>query len=381
MGKPPDQNAPDGEGPQGAPKRTPLHSLQVELGGKMVPFAGYEMAVNFPLGVLGEHKHTRAAAGLFDVSHMGQIRLHGAGRAQALESLLPADIAGLAPGAMRYSQLTNEQGGIIDDLIVTNAGDCLLLVVNGANKDGDLAHIEAAVPAGITVEYRSGDALLALQGPGAAAVMARLAPGTENLLFMTAMAAKIGGLDCHVSRAGYTGEDGFEVAVPGARAEALARLLLAEETVEPIGLGARDSLRLEAGLCLHGHDIDSTTTPVEAGLNWSIQKRRREDGGFPGDTVIQAQLRDGPARKRVGVLPEGRAPAREGTAVLDSNGAAIGAITSGGFGPSFGGPVAMGYVAAPYAPQGSALGLVVRGKTLPAQVAKMPFVPARYHRG
>jgi aminomethyltransferase len=381
MGKPPDQNAPDGGGPEVAPKRTPLHSLQVELGGKMVPFAGYEMAVNFPLGVLGEHKHTRAAAGLFDVSHMGQIRLHGADRARAFESLVPADIAGLAPGAMRYSQLTNEQGGIIDDLIVTNAGDCLFLVVNGANKDRDLAHIEAAVPAGISVEYRSGDALLALQGPGAAAVMARLAPGTENLLFMTAMAAKVGGLDCHVSRAGYTGEDGFEVAIAGARVEALARLLLAEKTVEPIGLGARDSLRLEAGLCLHGHDIDTTTTPVEAGLNWSIQKRRREDGGFPGDAVIQAQLRDGPARKRVGILPEGRAPAREGTAVLDSEGAAVGAITSGGFGPSFEGPVAMGYVAAPYAMPGSALGLVVRGKTLPAQVAKMPFVPARYHRG
>lgn len=381
MGNPPEQNGPDGKAARAALKRTPLHSLQVERGGKMVPFAGYEMAVNFPLGVLGEHKHTRAAAGLFDVSHMGQIRLHGAGRAQALESLLPADITGLAPGAMRYSQLTNEQGGIIDDLIVSNAGDYLFLVVNGANKDGDLAHLEAAMPAAITVEHRSGDALLALQGPGAAAVMARLAPGTEKLVFMTAMAAQIGGLDCHVSRAGYTGEDGFEIAIADARAEALAGLLLAEETVEPIGLGARDSLRLEAGLCLHGHDIDSTTTPIEAGLNWSIQKRRREGGGFPGDAVIQAQLRDGPARKRVGILPEGRAPAREGTAVLDSAGAAIGAITSGGFGPSVGGPVAMGYVAAQHALPGSTLGLVVRGKTLPARVAKMPFVPARYHRG
>ncbi|MDA1099414.1 MAG: glycine cleavage system aminomethyltransferase GcvT [Proteobacteria bacterium] len=381
MGNPPDQKAPDGGDPQGALKKTPLHGLQVELGGKMVPFAGYEMAVNFPLGILGEHKHTRAVAGLFDVSHMGQLRLHGAGRAAALESLLPADIAGLAPGAMRYSQLTNDRGGIIDDLIVTNAGDCLLLVVNGANKAADLAHIEAALPAGITVEHRSGDALLALQGPGAAAVMARLAPGAENLLFMTAMAINIGGVDCYVSRAGYTGEDGFEIAMPGTRAEELARLLLAAEAVEPIGLGARDSLRLEAGLCLHGHDIDATTTPVEAGLNWSIQKRRRDEGGFPGDAVIQAQLRDGPARKRVGVLPEGRAPAREGAAILDSAGAAIGAITSGGFGPSFGGPLAMGYVAAPHAGQGTPLGLVVRGRTLPAQVAKMPFVPARYHRG
>ena len=381
MGNPPDRNAPDDGHPQGPLKKTPLHDLQVELGGKMVPFAGYEMAVNFPLGVLGEHKHTRAAAGLFDVSHMGQVRLHGAGRARALESLLPADIASLAPGAMRYSQLTNDQGGIIDDLIVTNAGDCLFLVVNGANKDGDLAHIEAAMPAGIRVEYRSGDALLALQGPVAAAVMARLAPSAENLIFMTAMAIKIGGVDCYVSRSGYTGEDGFEVSLPGARAEELVALLLAAGEVEPIGLGARDSLRLEAGLCLHGHDIDTTTTPVEAGLNWSIQKRRREEGGFPGSAVIQAQLRDGPARKRVGVLPQGRAPAREGTAILDGEGAAIGAVTSGGFGPSLGGPLAMGYVAAPHAKQGSSLGVVVRGKTLPAQVAKMPFVPARYHRG
>jgi aminomethyltransferase len=381
MGTSPDQNAPGGGNPQGAPKKTPLHDLQVKLGGKMVPFAGYQMAVNFPLGVLGEHLHTRAAAGLFDVSHMGQIRLYGAGRASALESLLPADIASLAPGAMRYSQLTNEQGGIIDDLIVTNAGDYLFLVVNGANKDGDLAHIEAAMPAGITVEHRSGDALVALQGPGAAAVMANFAPGVENLLFMTAMAINIGGVDCYVSRSGYTGEDGFEISMPGARAEELAAQLLAAAAVEPIGLGARDSLRLEAGLCLHGHDIDATTTPIEAGLNWSIQKRRRAEGGFPGDAVIQAQLRDGPARKRVGVLPEGRAPAREGTAILDSDGAPIGAITSGGFGPSFGGPLAMGYVATPQAKQDCPLGLVVRGKTLPAHVAKMPFVPARYHRG
>ena len=362
-------------------KTTPLHALQVELRGKMVPFAGYEMAVNFPLGVLGEHNYTRAAAGLFDVSHMGQFRLHGADRVKALESLLPADIAALAPGAMRYSQLTNDRGGIIDDLIVTNAGDCLFLVVNGTNKDGDLAHIQAAMPAGVSVEHRSEDALLALQGPGAATVMARLAPGAERLLFMTAVAINIDGVDCYVSRSGYTGEDGFEISVSGPQAEALARLLLAQAEVEAIGLGARDSLRLEAGLCLHGHDIDTTTTPVEAGLSWSIQKRRREEGGFPGAAVIQTQLRDGPARKRVGILPEGRAPARKGTSVLDADGAAIGAITSGGFGPSFGGPLAMGYVAAPHAKIDSPLGLVVRTKTLPAHVARMPFVSARYHRG
>ncbi|MDP6830161.1 MAG: glycine cleavage system aminomethyltransferase GcvT, partial [Alphaproteobacteria bacterium] len=327
-------------------KTTALHDLQVALGGKMVPFAGYEMAVNFPLGVLGEHKHTRAAAGLFDVSHMGQVRLSGAGRAEALESLLPADIASLPPGAMRYSQLTNDAGGIIDDLMVTNAGDYLYLVVNGANKDGDLAHLRAALPDGIAVEHRTEDALLALQGPRTAAVMARLAPDTASMVFMTAKALSVGGIDCYVTRSGYTGEDGFEISLPGERAEDLARLLLAQEEVEAIGLGARDSLRLEAGLCLHGHDIDPTTTPIEAGLNWSIQKRRRQEGGFPGAEMIQAQLRDGPARKRVGILPEGRAPAREGTVIIDADGTEIGAVTSGGFGPSLGGPLAMGYVAA-----------------------------------
>ena len=378
MNNPSDSMGDAGEAPL---KTTPLHALQRELGGKMVPFAGYEMAVNFPLGVLGEHKHTRAAAGLFDVSHMGQIHLHGEDRAQALESLLPADIVGLAPGAMRYSQLTNDHGGIIDDLIVTNVGGHLFLVVNGANKDGDLAHIQAAMPAGVTVDYRHEDALLALQGPAAAAVLARFAPGVESLLFMHAMAAGIDGVDCYISRSGYTGEDGFEISLPGARAADLARRLLAEAEVEPIGLGARDSLRLEAGLCLHGHDIDTTTTPVEAGLNWSIQKRRREAGGFPGAAVIQAQLRDGPSRKRVGILPEGRAPAREGAAIVDNDGAAIGAITSGGFGPSVGAAVAMGYVSAIHAAIDTPLGLVVRGKTLPARVARMPFVPARYHRG
>jgi aminomethyltransferase len=355
--------------------------LQVELGGKMVPFAGYEMAVNFPLGVLGEHNHTRAKAGLFDVSHMGQIRLHGDDRARALEALLPADIENLPPGAMRYSQLTNEAGGIIDDLIVTNSGDHLFLVVNGANKDGDLAHMQAALPGGIEVEHRTGDALLALQGPGAGAVMARLAPGTEKLVFMTCQSAQIGGVDCHVSRAGYTGEDGFEISMPNDRAEEIARLLLAQDEVAAIGLGARDSLRLEAGLCLHGHDIDAAITPIEAGLAWSIQKRRREGGGFPGADIIQAQLQNGPERKRVGILPEGRAPAREGAQVVDADGAVIGAITSGGFGPTLGGPVAMGYVAAGHAKTDTSLGLVVRGKTLPAKVAKMPFVPAGYFRG
>ncbi len=368
---------------ENALKTTPLHGLQVELGGKMVPFAGYEMAVNFPLGVLGEHNHTRARAGLFDVSHMGQIRLYGDGRAGALEALVPADVANLGPGAMRYSQLTNDRGGIIDDLIVTNAngGDHLALVVNGANKDGVLAHIQAALPAGMELEHRTDDALLALQGPGAAAVMARLAPGSEKLVFMSCQSAQIGGVACHVSRAGYTGEDGFEISMPGNRAEEIARLLLAREEVEAIGLGARDSLRLEAGLCLHGHDIDAATTPIEAGLAWSIQKRRRAGGGFPGADIILAQLKDGAGRKRVGILPDGRAPAREGADVVDGDGKVIGAITSGGFGPTLGGPVAMGYVHAENGGTGTSLGLVVRGKTLPAKVAKMPFLPAGYFRG
>ena len=368
---------------ENALKTTPLHGLQVELGGKMVPFAGYEMAVNFPLGVLGEHNHTRARAGLFDVSHMGQIRLYGDGRAGALEALVPADVANLDPGAMRYSQLTNDRGGIIDDLIVTNAngGDHLALVVNGANKDGVLAHIQAALPAGMELEHRTDDALLALQGPGAAAVMARLAPGSEKLVFMSCQSAQIGGVACRVSRAGYTGEDGFEISVAGNRAEEIARLLLAREEVEAIGLGARDSLRLEAGLCLYGHDIDAVTTPIEAGLAWSIQKRRRAGGGFPGADIILAQLKDGAGRKRVGILPDGRAPAREGAGVVDGDGKVIGAITSGGFGPTLGGPVAMGYVHTKHGGTGTSLGLVVRGKTLPAKVAKMPFVPAGYFRG
>ena len=368
---------------ENALKTTSLHGLQVELGGKMVPFAGYEMAVNFPLGVLGEHNHTRARAGLFDVSHMGQIRLYGDGRAGALEALVPADIANLGPGAMRYSQLTNDRGGIIDDLIVTNAngGDHLALVVNGANKDGVLAHIQAALPSGMELEHRTDDALLALQGPGAAAVMARLAPGSEKLVFMSCQSAQIGGVACHISRAGYTGEDGFEISMPGNRAEEIARLLLAREEVEAIGLGARDSLRLEAGLCLHGHDIDAATTPIEAGLAWSIQKRRRAGGGFPGADIILAQLKEGAGRKRVGILPDGRAPAREGADVVDGDGKVIGAITSGGFGPTLGGPVAMGYVHAEHGGTGTSLGLMVRGKTLPAKVAKIPFVPAGYFRG
>ena len=362
-------------------KSTPLNDLQLELGAKMVPFAGYKMPVNFHLGVLGEHNHTRTQAGLFDISYMGQIRLYGCGRARALECLVPADVESLKLGAMRYSQFTNDKGGIIDDLIITNAGDYLFLVVNGANKLRDLAHIEANLPANIRIEHRTHGALLALQGPRAGDVMARVAPGSEKLQFMTGTPAVIDGVDCHVSRAGYTGGDGFEISIADEQVETVARLLLSEEEVAPIGLGARDSLRLEAGLCLHGHDINVDTTPVEAGLLWSIQKRRREEGGFLGDSVIQKQIRHGVSRKRVGILPDGRAPAREGTEVLAENGAQIGQITSGGFGPTVGGPVAMGYVFAGHDKIDTKLGLQVRGRTLPARVATLPFVPTSYFRG
>ena len=355
-------------------KSTALNNLQLELGAKMVPFAGYEMPVNFRLGVLGEHNHTRAQAGLFDVSHMGQFRLYGRGKARALESLVPADVESLELGAMRYSQFTNDRGGIIDDLIITNVGDYLYLVVNGANKLQDLAHIEANLPTSIVIEHRTHDALLALQGPSAGNIMARLAPDSEKLLFMTGKQAVIGGVECQVSRAGYTGGDGFEISMAEEHAETVARLLLAEEEVAPIGLGARDTLRLEAGLCLHGHDINVDTTPVEAGLLWSIQNRRREEGGFLGDDVIQKQIRHGVSRKRVGILPEGRAPAREGTDL-------IGQITSGGFGPTVGCPIAKGYVSTRYIKIGTRLGLQVRGRTLPARVVGLPFVPASYFRG
>ena len=362
-------------------KRTPLYPLHLEQGGKMVPFAGYDMPVQFAAGILSEHKHTRAAAGLFDVSHMGQVRLAGEGAAAALEALVPTDIVNLGAGRIRYTQFTNEGGGILDDLMVTNAGDHLFLVINAACKEADIAHLRAGLPAGVSIEVLAERALLALQGPQAAAVLCRHAPDAGAIAFMAATPMPVGGIDCILSRSGYTGEDGFEISAPAGDAEALARLLMAEPEVAPIGLGARDSLRLEAGLCLYGHDIDATTTPVEAGLTWSIQKRRREEGGFPGAAVIQQQLRDGPGRRRVGVRPDGRQPAREHSQIVDDAGATIGEITSGGFGPSVGGPVAMGYVTAAHAAADTAVGLIVRGKTLPAHVAKLPFTEHRYYRG
>jgi aminomethyltransferase len=369
-------------------KRTPLHALHLEHGGKMVPFAGYEMPVQYAPGILKEHLHTREKAGLFDVSHMGQAVLTGpdhATVAAAVEKLVPGEIAKLGLGRLRYTMLLNGEGGILDDLMVTRPAaeqddGRLMLVVNAACKDADYAHIAANLPPGIALSPQENRALLALQGPEAAAVLGRFCPEAPELGFMTATTAEFEGVACHVSRSGYTGEDGFEISVPEDRAEQVARTLLADERVEPVGLGARDSLRLEAGLCLYGHDIDTTTSPVEADLVWSIAKRRREEGGFPGAERIQRELRDGPARLRVGIRPEGRAPAREGTEVQDSEGNAIGVVTSGGFGPSVGGPVAMGYVSSSHSEPGTGVNLMVRGKAAEAKIVTMPFQPHRYYR-
>lgn len=366
-------------------KRTPLYDLHVALGAKMVPFAGYAMPVNYPLGILKEHLHTRAKAGLFDVSHMGQAFLIGpdhATTAVALEALIPADILNLEPGQQRYSQLLNEDGGIIDDLMITRPAAAddgrLMLVVNASRKDVDYAHIADRLPAGVTLAPMPDRALLALQGPTAKDVMGRLSDVAPSLGFMSAANSRVGGFDCHVSRSGYTGEDGYEISVSATDAPALAKLLLAQDGVQPIGLGARDSLRLEAGLCLYGHDIDETTSPVEAGLAWSIQKRRRVEGGFAGAERIRQEQSYGPKRRRVGIRPEGRAPAREGTEIYALLGDRIGVVTSGGFGPSVNGPVAMGYVQSDYAEVGTPVNLMVRGKALPAQIAALPFTPHRY---
>lgn len=365
-------------------KYTPLHALHLELGGKMVPFAGYAMPVQYPAGILTEHKHTRAEAGLFDVSHMGQAWLEAPGVAALFESLVPGDIQGLAPGQIRYSLLMADDGGILDDLMVTRPvddtdGSRLFLVVNAACKDQDFAHIAAKLAGRARLTRLDDRALLALQGPKAAAVMARLGPAASRLVFMTASPVTIAGIDCLVSRSGYTGEDGFEISVPADRAEALARTLLAQPEVAPIGLGARDSLRLEAGLCLYGHDIDTTTDPIEAALAWTVPKRRREAADFPGAARVLAALKDGVSRRRVGIRPLGRAPAREGTVIaLPDGGPEIGIVTSGGFGPTVEGPVAMGYVPPALAKPGTRIDLIVRGKPLPAEIATLPFAPHRY---
>jgi aminomethyltransferase len=369
-------------------RRTPLHDLHVELGAKMVPFAGYDMPVNYPAGILNEHLHCRAAAGLFDVSHMGQVRLQAESHeavASALERLCPADLLGLQPGRQRYSFFTDNQGGILDDLMVSRLsdakGDHLFMVVNAGCKEQDLSHLKANLNHRCEVTELADRALLAIQGPQAGAVIARLAPESAAMTFMTARLLKIGGFDCIVTRSGYTGEDGFEISVAADRAVDFAKLLLAQPEVKPIGLGARDSLRLEAGLCLYGNDITTATTPVEADLSWAIAKRRREQGGFPGAGQLQRQWAEGAPRKRVGILPEGKAPARAHTEIADVAGQVIGEITSGGFGPSVNRPVAMGYVAKSHAAAGTDVQLLVRGKALPAKIVAMPFVPHRYRRG
>lgn len=346
----------------------------------MVPFTGYSMPVQYPAGVLNEHLHSRSKAGLFDVSHMGQVTIRGDDPATALERLVPGNITGLASGRIRYTQFTNDSGGILDDLMVTNRDDHLYLVVNAGCKHDDMALMKAGLGSDYSVEMHDDRALLALQGPAAATALARLAPACADLGFMAAADMTVAGIDCIVSRSGYTGEDGYEISMAAQDAEALARRLLEEPEVEPIGLGARDSLRLEAGLCLHGHDIDATTTPIEAKLTWSIAKRRREEGGFPGAAVIQQQLAEGVTRKRVGIAPLGRAPAREHTEITDGDGNRIGEITSGGYGPTVEGPVAMGYVEVNFAEEGQEVTLIVRGKPMPALIAHLPFVPSRFHK-
>jgi aminomethyltransferase len=362
-------------------RRTPLHALHVELGAKMVPFAGYDMPVHYKSGILAEHLHTRSQAGLFDVSHMGQGRLIGANAAAALEALVPADVKGLGVNRQRYGLFTNDQGGILDDLMFSNAGGHIGLVVNAACKEADFAHLRARLPKDVTVEEFPDQALLALQGPKASLVLDRIVPGVAGMTFMDTARCEWLGTKLGISRSGYTCEDGYEISIPADKAESFARVLLAEPEVAPIGLGARDSLRLEAGLCLYGHDIDITTTPIEAGLLWSIPKHRRNVGGFPGDNIIVRQIASGVERKRVGIQPEGRAPAREGTEIVDDAGNKIGTITSGGFSPSLNRPIAMGYVAKSHAAVGSKIGLMVRGKSLPATVVAMPFVKQNYYRG
>jgi len=361
-------------------KRTPLYDLHVSLGGRMVPFAGYALPVQYPAGILAEHLQTRAAAALFDVSHMGQARLHGAGAAAAFEALVPADVQALKPFAQRYTVLTNEEGGILDDLMATRLPDGLFLVVNAACKDLDFAHLRANLPKDVTLEILPHRALLAIQGPAAETALARLAPPAARLAFMQGAWIDIRGVSCFVTRSGYTGEDGFEISVPDTHAFALAEDLLAQPEVKPAGLGARDTLRLEAGLCLYGHDIDTTTSPIEAGLTWTIQKRRRLEGGFPGAWRILRELAEGPSRVRVGIKPEGRVPARDGTEVMDATGGKLGAVTSGGFGPTVGGPIAMGYVAAGSAKPDTAVQLTVRNNAIPARIKPLPFVPHRYRR-
>lgn len=367
---------------------TPLADLHRELGARMVPFAGYSMPVQYPSGILAEHTHTRDSAGLFDVSHMGQAFLVGPDHettAKALEKLVPSEIQGLKHGRQRYTVLLNGEGGIIDDLMVSRSvspddDGRLFLVVNAARKDVDYEVISRSLPESVRLEVIEDRALIALQGPKAAEVMAAHAPKAADLAFMGASSMEFDGIDCHVSRSGYTGEDGYEISVKAGAAEAIARALLADERVKPIGLGARDSLRLESGLCLYGHDLDETTSPVEGAITFVLQKRRREAGDFPGANRILSELSGGTKRIRVGLKLEGRAPAREGAEIRNAKGETVGTVTSGGFAPTVGAPIAMGYVTPDAASAGTDLVLVVRGRELPAKVVDMPFVEQRYYR-
>ncbi len=368
--------------------KTPLNDLHVSLGGRMVEFAGYSMPVQYPSGIVTEHNHTREKAGLYDVSHMGQAWLKGENHehvSSELEKLVPGDIAALAPGRTRYTQFTNQDGGILDDLMVTRLASSsedgiLYLVVNASRKTEDYQLMSDNLDSSIKLEKIEDRALLALQGPSSEKVVAGLCDGIEETAFMSSQTMMIGGIECWVSRSGYTGEDGFEISVKADEATALAEKLLAHEDVMACGLGARDSLRLEAGLCLYENDIDETTSPIEAGLIWSISKRRRAEGGFPGAARVQSEIANGVSRKRVGIKPDGRAPARAGTEITGVDGAVIGTLTSGGFGPSIEGPISMGYVPTEYSEAGTKLNLLVRGKALPATVTALPFIPNNFKR-
>lgn len=368
--------------------KTPLHAEHVALGARMVPFAGYDMPVQYPTGIIAEHNHTRNAAGLFDVSHMGQAYLIADSHeavAAALETLVPADILNLAPGRQRYTQFLNDEGGTLDDLMVARSSDPaedgkLGLVVNAGCKDADFALLRDKIGDSAQLVVAGDHALLALQGPLAAAVLADHCPDAAAMPFMASRRSTFDGIAIGLSRSGYTGEDGYEISVHNDKAVILWRTLLADERVKPIGLGARDSLRLEAGLCLYGHELDPTISPIEAGLIWSIQKRRREQGGFPGASRIQREIAEGPARIRVGLKPEGRSPVREGAALKNKAGETVGIVTSGGFGPTVAGPIAIGYVLPALAAEGTGLTVELRGKDVPIQVVPLPFAPHRFHR-
>ena len=368
-------------------QQTPLHPLHLEQGARMIPFAGYDMPVQYPLGVKAEHLHTRKHAGLFDVSHMGQLFLKGVKAGEWLESLVPVDIIDLPTGRQRYALFTNEQGGVLDDLMVSRfASDCLYLVVNGACKEQDIAHLQAHLTDDVQIERLDDRALLALQGPEAAEALGRFAPEVRKMIFMDSRRIAIEGVECFVSRSGYTGEDGYELSIPASESDRVCRLLLEQPEVELIGLGARDSLRLESGLCLYGHDITPSTTVVEASLTWAISKARRiggvRAGGFPGaDIILQQTGSETQESRRVGLLGSSRAPVREGTVLMNTEGETIGKVTSGTFGPTLGRPVAMAYLAKDYASINTEVFASVRGRALPMTVSEMPFVEQRYFRG